>query len=56
MKKILLTVIFVMVFSSVGATAQTIFIPQPPVVVYIPLLDSVRMHIQNQVFRDSTLF
>ncbi len=51
MKKILLAVIFVVAFSTVGATAQTVFIPQPPVV-YIPLLDPVRMHIQNEVFRN----
>jgi hypothetical protein len=52
MKKILLAVIFVIAFSSVGAKAQTVFIPRPPVV-YIPLLDPVRMHIQNQVFRNT---
>ena len=52
MKKILLAVIFVTAFSSVGVTAQTVFIPRPPVV-YIPLLDPVRMHIQNQVNRNT---
>jgi hypothetical protein len=52
MKKILLAVFFVTAFSSVGVTAQTVFIPRPPVV-YIPLLDPVRMHIQNQVNRNT---
>ncbi len=52
MKKILLAVIFVTAFLSVGANAQQIFIPRPPVV-YIPLLDPVRMHIQNQVNRNT---
>lgn len=51
MKKILLAVIFVTAFSSINATAQ-VFIPQPPVV-YIPLLDPVRMQIQNEVFRNT---
>ncbi len=52
MKKIfLLVVLFVIASSSVGVTAQTVFIPRPPVV-YIPQLDPVRMHIQNQVFRN----
>ncbi len=32
MKKILVAVIFVIAFASVGVTAQTIFIPRPPVV------------------------
>lgn len=47
----LLVVLFVIAFSSFGVTAQTVFIPRPPVV-YIPQLDPVRMHIQNQVFRN----
>ena len=52
MKKIfLLVVLFVIASSSAGVTAQTVFIPRPPVV-YIPQLDPVRMHIQNQVFRN----
>jgi hypothetical protein len=51
MKKILLAVFFVIAFSSVRVIAQ-VFIPQPPVV-YIPLLDPVRMQIQNQVFRNT---
>jgi hypothetical protein len=51
MKKILLAIIVSIAFSSVSVTAQTVFIPRPPVV-YIPLLDPVRMHIQNQVFRN----
>ena len=49
MKKILLSVIFITVFSNVGVTAQ-VFIPQPPVV-YIPQLDPVRMHLQQQMFQ-----
>ncbi|MBA4124013.1 MAG: hypothetical protein H0X72_16340 [Acidobacteria bacterium] len=49
MKKILLAVIFVTVFSSVGANAQQVFIPQPPAPVYIPQLDPVWMHVQRQV-------
>jgi len=52
MRNIFLAVFFVIAFSSVGANAQTVFIPQPPVV-YIPLLDPSRMHIQNQVFRNT---
>ena len=52
MKKILLTVISVIAFSSVGANAQTIFIPQPPVI-NIPLLDPSRMIIQNEVNRNT---
>ncbi len=52
MKKILLAVIFVTAFLSVGANAQQIFIPQPPTV-YIPQLDPVRMHLEQQLFRDS---
>ncbi len=51
MKKILLAVIFVTAFSSVGANAQTIFVPQPPVI-HIPLLDPSRMIIQNEVNRN----
>ena len=50
MKKNILAVIFVIAFSSVGATAQTVFIPQPPAV-YIPQLDPVGMHLQQQVFQ-----
>jgi len=52
MKKILLAVIFLTVFSSVGANAQTVFIPQPPVI-NIPLLDPSRMIIQNEVNRNT---
>jgi len=52
MKKILLAIVFITVFSSVGANAQTIFIPQPPVV-HIPLLDPSRMIIQNEVNRNT---
>jgi len=52
MKKILLAVIFVIAFSSVGADAQTVFIPQPPVI-NIPLLDPSRMIIQNEVNRNT---
>ncbi len=51
MKKTLLAVIFVTVFSSVGANAQTVFVPQPPVI-HIPLLDPSRMIIQNEVNRN----
>lgn len=51
MKKILLATIFVIAFSSVGAIAQGVFIPRPPVV-YIPELDPVRMHLEQQLFRD----
>lgn len=53
MKKILLAIIFITVFSSVSANAQTIFIPQPPVI-HIPLLDPSRMIIQNEVIRNTT--
>jgi len=52
MKKILLSVISVIAFSSVGANAQTIFIPQPTVI-NIPLLDPSRMIIQNEVNRNT---
>ena len=52
MKKILLVVIFITAFSSVGVNAQTVFVPRPPVV-YIPQLDPVRMHLEQQLFRDS---
>lgn len=52
MKKILLTAIFVSVFSGVGATAQTVFIPQPTVI-NIPLLDPSRMIIQNEINRNT---
>ncbi len=52
MKKIFLAaVLFVIVSSSVGVTAQTIFIPQPPVV-HIPLLNPAAMHIRNQRFTE----
>ncbi|MBA3335544.1 MAG: hypothetical protein H0T08_08045 [Acidobacteria bacterium] len=51
MKKILLMTIVSIAFLSAGTTAQTIFIPRPPVI-YIPQLDPVRMHIQNLVFRN----
>jgi len=51
MKKILLAVIFVTAFLSVGATAQGVYVPRPPVV-YIPQLDPVRMHLEQQLFRD----
>ena len=50
MKKILLTAIFVTLFLSVGAIAQTVFVPRPPVV-YIPQLDPVRMYLQNNLFQ-----
>ena len=49
MKKILLAVIFVTAFSIIRVTAQ-VFIPQPPAV-YIPQLDPVGMHLQQQVFQ-----
>jgi len=39
MEKNILAVIFVIAFSSVGATAQGVFVPRPPVV-YIPQLDN----------------
>ncbi len=51
MKKILLAVIFVTAFLSIGATAQGVYVPRPPVV-YIPQLDPVRMHLEQQLFRD----
>jgi len=51
MKKILLAVIFLVAFSSVGVTAQTVFVPRPPVV-HIPTLNAAGMHIRNQVFRN----
>ncbi len=51
MEKNILAVIFVIAFSSVGATAQGVFVPRPPVV-YIPQLDPVRMHLEQQLFRD----
>ena len=53
MKKNILAVIFVIALSSVGAIAQTVFVPRPPVV-YIPQLDPVRMQIQNEVNRSMT--
>jgi len=49
MKRILLFVFFITVFSSVGANAQQVFIPAPPAPVYIPQLDPVWMHVQRQV-------
>ena len=49
--KNLIVVIFVIAFTSIGANAQQIFIPTPPAI-YIPQLDPVRMHIQNQVFQN----
>jgi len=49
--KNLLVVIFAIVLTSIGANAQQIFIPTPPAI-YIPQLDPVRMHIQNQVFQN----
>jgi hypothetical protein len=52
MKKIFLVVCSIIVFSSVEANAQTIFIPQPTVV-NIPLLDPSRLMIQNEVFRNT---
>lgn len=51
MKKILVATVFVVAFSSIGAIAQGVFIPRPPVV-YIPELDPVRMHLEQQLFRD----
>ncbi len=50
MKNYLLIIIFIIVFSNVKAQAQ-IFIPTPPAI-YIPQLDPVYMHIQNQVFQN----
>lgn len=51
MKKNILTIIVVVVFSSIGAIAQGVFVPRPPVV-YIPQLDPVRMMLEQQLFRD----
>jgi hypothetical protein len=48
MKKILSAVISVIAFSSVGANAQTIFIPQPPVV-NIPLLGCFTFSLPNKL-------
>jgi len=53
MKKILLSLMFIAVLSSVEIEAQTVFIPQPPVI-NIPLLDPSRMIIQNEVIRNTT--
>lgn len=52
MKTALLAATFIPVLSSVGATAQTVFIPQPPVV-NIPVLDPSGMIIQNEVNRNT---
>lgn len=54
MKKNILAVIFVIVFSSIPAfTQNTIFVPTPPVINIYPQFDPVTMHLQQQYLRDS---
>ena len=54
MKKNILAVIFMIVFSSLPALAQnTIFVPTPPVINIYPQFDPVTMHLQQQYLRDS---
>lgn len=50
MKKILLTAMFVTLCFGVGANAQTVFVPSPPVI-YIPQLDQAGMSIQQEIVR-----
>jgi len=54
MKKNMLAVIFVIVFSSTPALAQnTVFVPRPPVINIYPQFDPVRMHLEQQLLRDN---
>jgi len=54
MKKNILAVIFVIVFSSIPAfTQNTIFVPRPPVINIYPQFDPVRMQLEREYLRQS---